>query len=79
MTLWTNQSDGSYDEVDDSQVFDRFERFSHRSHGECPVRSHASRTRARMRSRGGPGARQKARGFNGAHRRTRTKQASPMT
>jgi hypothetical protein len=30
-----------------------------------------SRTRARMRSRGGPAAKRKSREFNGAHRRLR--------
>jgi hypothetical protein len=77
MTIWTNQSGSFSSEVDDPQEFDRFERISHRQHNECPVRSHASRTRARMRSRGGPGARRKGRSINGAHRRGRHVYHSP--
>jgi hypothetical protein len=50
-----------------------FERFRHRSHGEFPVRSQAARTRAKMRSRGGAGARRKAHTFNGVNRRGRSK------
>ena len=50
MTLKTQQLDRLEDDLED---FGRSERFSHRQQGECPVRSHASRTRARMRSRGG--------------------------
>lgn len=75
MTIWTQQS-GSYrdDELDGGE---RFERISHRQQGACPVRSHTSRTKAMMRSRGGPGARQKARSINGAHRRSRYKHTSP--
>ncbi len=34
-------------QFDESFDADRFERFSHRSGGDFPVRSHASRTRAR--------------------------------
>jgi hypothetical protein len=73
MTVWTNQSDSFADELDN---LERFERISHRQQGACPVRSHNSRTRAQMRSRGGPGARHKARTINGAHRRSRYKRAS---
>jgi hypothetical protein len=77
MTTWTNQS-GSYEnDGDEMESLDRFERISHRQQGACPVRSHASRTRALMRSRGGPGARQKAKSINGAHRRSRYKRTSP--
>jgi hypothetical protein len=50
-----------------------FERFRYRSHGEYPVRSHASRTRGKMRSLGGASARHKARTFNGVNRRGRSK------
>jgi hypothetical protein len=57
---------------DDNAEFSRFERISHRRDGDCPVRSHLSRTRARMRSLGGPSARRKSRAFNGSHRRLRT-------
>lgn len=77
MTLWTNQSGSYADDADTLENLDRFERISHRQQGACPVRSHNSRTRARMRSRGGPGARQKARSINGAHRRSRYKQTGP--
>jgi hypothetical protein len=75
MSTWTNESD-TYrdDEQDDAE---RFERFSHRQQGPCPVRSHTSRTKAMMRSRGGTGARQKAHSMNGAHRRCRYKRAAP--
>jgi hypothetical protein len=76
MTIWTNQSERLGSEVENDQE-ESFERFSHRRQNECPVRSHSSKTRARMRSRGGPGARRKARSINGAHRRTLHKYASP--
>jgi hypothetical protein len=72
MTIWTQTTDNS--RVEDEAFADapRMERFSYRREGECPVRAHASRTRARMRSLGGPAARRKSRSFNGAHRRLRT-------
>ena len=77
MTILINQA-SSYrvgtDEFDDA---DRFERISHRRQGECPVRSHASRTRGRLRSRATPAARRKARSINGAHRRGRIHGMSP--
>jgi len=76
MTIWTEQS-GSYHDDDELDGAARFERISHRQQGPCPVRSHTSRTRALMRSRGGPGARQKARSVNGAHRRSRYKRTTP--
>jgi len=76
MTIWTNQSGQYRDEDENSLETDRFERITHRREGECPVRSHASRSRARMRSRGGPGARRKAREFNGANRRGRPRYTS---
>ena len=70
MTIRTQQIDDS--QLDDNATeFNRFERISHRRDGDCPVRSHLSRTRARMRSLGGPSARRKSRAFNGAHRRLR--------
>ena len=55
---------------------DRFERFTHRRGGDFPVRSHASRTRAKMRGRATPAARSKSRSFNGPNRRGRGKQWS---
>jgi hypothetical protein len=69
MTIWTQQSDDYRLDANDDAP--RFERITHRQGGECPVRAHASRTRARMRSLGGPSARRKSRAFNGAHRRLR--------
>jgi len=77
MTVWTNQSGNYANDADELDKLDRFERISHRQQGACPVRSHTSRTKAQMRSRGGPGARQKARSINGAHRRGRHKHVSP--
>ena len=77
MTIWTDQSGSFENEGDELESLDRFERISHRQQGACPVRSHAARTRAMMRSRGGPGARQKARSINGAHRRSRYKRSVP--
>jgi hypothetical protein len=76
MTIWTQQS-GSYRDDEELDGAERFERITHRQQGACPVRSHTSRTKALMRSRGGPGARQKARSINGAHRRSRYKHTSP--
>lgn len=75
MTLWTIQS-GRYED-DACEELDRFERISHRQRGECPVRSHASRTRGRLRSRGGTRARQKAQAINGLHRRSSFKRTVP--
>ena len=54
----------------------RFERFSHRRGGDFPVRSHAARTRAKMRGRATAAGRNKARSFNGSNRRGRGKQWS---
>jgi hypothetical protein len=77
MTILINQA-SSYrvgtDEFDDA---DRFERISHRRQGECPVRSHASRSRGRLRSRATAASRRKAKSINGAHRRGRHSFASP--
>lgn len=61
-------------QFDDSIDADRFERFSHRRGGDFPVRSHAARTRAKMRGRATSAGRNKARSFNGANRRGRGKQ-----
>lgn len=77
MTLWTAQSGDYANDADELGNLDRFERISHRQQSACPVRSHNARTKALMRSRGGPGARQKARSINGAHRRSRYKRTSP--
>jgi len=63
--------ESQFDEFADA---DRFERFTYRRGGDFPVRSHASRTRAKMRSQATPAARNKARSFNGANRRGRGKQ-----
>ncbi|MCC7476122.1 MAG: hypothetical protein IT425_12060 [Pirellulales bacterium] len=53
---------------------DQFERFSYRDRGSFPVRSHAARSRAKMRSRGTAAYRQKARAFHGVNRRGRGKE-----
>jgi hypothetical protein len=53
----------------DSQEFERCERMGRRRHREFPVRSQSSRTRGKMRARGGVAARHKAAAFNGATRR----------
>ena len=56
MTIWTSQYDG-YRQDDDAPEFERFEKFSHRQQGDCPVRAHASRIRAppeKSRRGGGP-------------------------
>lgn len=63
---------------DTADEFSGFERFRYRSHGEYPVGSQASRTRAKMRSLGGPAARRKAHTFNGVNRRGRTKYSNSM-
>ena len=60
-------------QFDESLDADRFERFSHRRGGDFPVRSHSSRTRAKMRDRATPAARNKSRSFNGVNRRGRGK------
>jgi hypothetical protein len=77
MTIWTNQSGRYLADGNIAQEFDRFERISHRQQGECPVRSHSSRTRGRLRSRAGASARQKSRSINGVHRRGSFKRATP--
>jgi hypothetical protein len=71
MTIWTEQSGRDQNDGEDFQELARFERITHRRDGDCPVRSHMSRTRARMRSRSGPAARRKSREYHGAHRRLR--------
>ena len=76
MTTWINPAD-RYQQDDDTLELDRFERITHRRDGDCPVRSHASRTKAKMRSLGGAGARRKAREFNGANRRGSHRQLVP--
>lgn len=58
---------------DETLDAERFERFSHRREGDFPVRSHSSRTRAKMRGRATPAARSKSRSFNGSNRRGRGK------
>jgi hypothetical protein len=61
-------------QFEDGAEFDRFERFTYRSRGEFPVRSHAARSRAKLRGRATAASRHKARSFNGANRRGRGKQ-----
>ncbi|MFO0791549.1 MAG: hypothetical protein U0805_18975 [Pirellulales bacterium] len=63
-----------YDTQFEDAEFDRFERFTYAQRGEFPVRSHAARSRAKLRGRATSAGRQKARSFNGANRRGRGKQ-----
>src|SRR6188508_1934852 len=65
-------------QFDESLDAERFERFSHHRGGDFPVRSHASRTRAKMRGRATPAARNKSRSFNGSNRRGRGNQWSAV-
>jgi hypothetical protein len=67
----TSRYEPQFDETLDAE---HFERFTHRRGGDFPVRSHASRTRAKMRGRATPAARSKSRAFNGSNRRGRGKQ-----
>jgi hypothetical protein len=69
----TSRYEPQFDEALDAE---RFERFFHRREGDFPVRSHSSRTRAKMRGRATPAARSKSRSFNGSNRRGRGKQWS---
>jgi hypothetical protein len=48
--------------------FTQFERITHRHDGHCPVRAHASRLRAQMRSKGRT-RRGVGHTINGSHRR----------
>ncbi len=73
MIASTNPTSRFESQFDESFDNDRFERFSHRREGDFPVRSHASRTRAKMRGRATPAARNKSRAFNGSNRRGRGK------
>jgi hypothetical protein len=61
----------NYRQGDDSSDLGQFERIRGPQYGGCPVRAHASRLRAKMRSRGSAAARRKAASFNGPHRRRR--------
>jgi hypothetical protein len=67
----TDRYESQWDESLDDE---RFERFTHRRGGAFPVRSHAARTRAKMRGRATAAGRNKARSFNGSNRRGRGKQ-----
>jgi len=67
----THRYDSQFDEASEGNSF---ERFTYRSRGEFPVRSHAARTRAKMRDRGTSAFRTKSRSFNGSNRRGRGKQ-----
>lgn len=78
MTVWMNQASSSRIDDDELDGGARFERFSHRNQSECPVRSHASRTRGRLRSRATAASRRKARSINGVHRRGRHSFVSPQ-
>ena len=77
MTILMNHASSYRVAGDDYIDADSFERISHRRQGECPVRSHASRTRGRLRSRATAASRRKAKSINGAHRRGRHSFASP--
>ena len=74
MIASTNDNFRYEPQFDETLDADRFERFSHRRGGDFPVRSHASRTRAKMRDRGTSASRSKSRSFNGSNRRGRGKQ-----
>jgi hypothetical protein len=69
MTYWTNRPDRCDEAGDDSCDLNRLKRNSHHRQKEFPVRSHTSRTRARMRARSFAIARRKSYPINGAHRR----------
>ena len=70
MIAFSNEDDRYQNQFDDSAKFDTFEKFTYRRDREFPVRSHAARTRARMRSLGNAA---KARSFKGVNRRGRGK------
>ena len=74
MIAIVNESDRYESQFDDASEIERFERFTYRQRGEFPVRSHAARTRAKMRGRATPASRTKSRSFNGVNRRGRGKQ-----
>ena len=76
MIASTNDTSRYEPQFDESLDDERFERFSHRRGGDFPVRSHAARTRAKMRGRATAAGRNKARSFNGSNRRGRGKQWS---
>jgi len=78
MIALTNENDRYEEQVADYTECDRFERFTYRRGGEFPVRSHAARTRGKMRSRGHSGGRRRTSTFNGVNRRGRKKQWSLM-
>ena len=75
MIAISSRSDRYDDTFDDSLEVDK-ERFTYRNRGEFPVRSHAARSRAKMRSRASAAGRRKARSFNGVNRRGRGKLSS---
>lgn len=74
MIATVNESHRHDCQFEDGADYDRFERFTYRSRGEFPVRSHAARSRAKLRGRATSASRSKARSFNGANRRGRGKQ-----
>ena len=79
MIATVNESHRYESQFDDASEADRFERFTYRQRGEFPVRSHAARTRAKMRGRGTPASRIKSRSFNGSNRRGRGKQWATLS
>lgn len=74
MIATVNESHRYDSQFEDGNDYDRFERFTYRSRGEFPVRSHAARSRAKLRGRATAASRSKARSFNGSNRRGRGKQ-----
>jgi hypothetical protein len=78
MIATLNKIDRYQNTWDECEEAGRFERFTYRKGGDFPVRSHTARTRAKMRSLGGPAARRKAHMFNGVNRRGRTKYSNSM-
>jgi hypothetical protein len=78
MIAISNESHRYETQFDDAADSERFERFTYSHQGDFPVRSHAARSRAKMRGRGTAASRNKARSFNGVNRRGRGKQWSAV-
>jgi len=69
MIAMIQQPEWNDEEPDAEWEHGRIERFTNRSRGDFPVRSHAAQTRAKLRSRATPAAKRKARAFHGANYR----------
>jgi hypothetical protein len=79
MIATANDSHRNVSQFDEADDYDRFERFTYRSAGEFPVRSHAARSRAKLRGRATAASRTKARSFNGPNRRGRGKRWASLS